>query len=120
MKAPKLFPNSAVVLTIEGMGDSCMLNMYDTTRWPVRGETQRDETSPANPTQVRLYDDLGNLVSEASVWTDKYLKRFNLHFVNVTNSSVDFKSKTQHIDAKLRATNAFDRDAIHELIDYDS
>jgi hypothetical protein len=69
---------------------------------------------------LRFFDTDGNIVHETVGLFGstpppfmEFLNNFGLTFIGVTESSVDFESKTQFISAKMRAVNLDSHEALH-------
>jgi hypothetical protein len=64
---------------------------------------------------LRFFDSNGKMVYESFPMSNSkdLLSNFGLAFIGVTESTVDFESKTQRITAKMRAINLDTHEALH-------
>jgi hypothetical protein len=112
MKAlPKLMKNSALTIYIvsEEMPDFTV-TIIGSTSWP---SVARLDTATQN---LRFFDCHGNMIHESPGTFRLFhdvLPNFGLVFIGVTESTVDFKTKSQTIVAKMRAINLDDHENLH-------
>jgi hypothetical protein len=113
MKAlPKLMKNSVIFIQIvsEEMPDM-VVTINGSTSWP--NIARRDDTTQT----LRFFDKDGLLIHEEPIMivglSRDLLANFGLAFIGVTESNVDFKTKTQTISAKMRAVNLDTHEALH-------
>jgi hypothetical protein len=101
---PKLMKNGSSVLTIQIVSEEMpefSITLVGATSWPVSARIQEKQ-------MLRFFDLDGNVVHEIytpSVSRRELLPNFALAFMGVVESSVDFKTKSQSLVAKMRAVN---------------
>jgi hypothetical protein len=110
MKAlPKLMKNSSLSIQIvsEEMPEM-HIQLSGSTSWPnIARFDSRTNT-------LRFFNAQGTQIHEhAYSGRLNILHNFGLAFIGVTESTVDFASKTQHIAAKMRAVNLDTHEALH-------
>ena len=115
MKAlPKLMKNSVLAIQIvsEEMPEFS-ISIVEATSWP-----NIARLDPATKT-LRFFDNEGIQIHEISAYTanlprfSQFLPNFGLAFIGVTESSVDFQTKSQRLVAKMRAINLDSHEALH-------
>jgi hypothetical protein len=106
---PKLMKNSS--LSIEVVSEEMPefhISLSGATSWP---SVARYDSKTRT---LRFLDAKGLLIHEYTYSGNvDLLSNFGLIFIGVTESTVDFESKTQHIAAKMRAINLDAQEHVH-------
>jgi hypothetical protein len=110
MKAlPKLMKNS--VLSIEIVSEEMpgfTICISGSTTWPSTARLDKQAKT------LRLFDYEGKIIHEGPMWfSGDVLPYFGLVFIGVTESRVDFKTKSQTLVAKMRAINLDAHENLH-------
>ena len=103
MKAPKLMAHNSLTLTVlpEDGQEMSRFNvvLHDATEWPTHGSFDKETAA------LRLFDSAGNeLCKTGASMLEPCLDEFQIHFVKVTDSRVNLKTKSQSISAILRSS----------------
>ena len=111
MKAlPKLMKNGNSVVTIEIVSEempTVSIQMHGATSWPSIGRLDPQDRV------LRFFDLEGATVHEEPSVSNDLLPNFALIFMGVTESTVDFKTKSQFIAAKMRAIDLDTHENVH-------
>jgi hypothetical protein len=103
MKAlPKLMKNAVVTIDIIFEEKPFLtICMHDSTTWPSIGRYDEHDKL------FHFFDCEGKAIHEMPAFISKkqFMPNFGLVFIGVTESRVDFQTKTQTLVAKMRAIN---------------
>jgi hypothetical protein len=106
---PKLMKNSSVSITVvsEEMPEF-LIQLVNSPSWPSLARYDSDTHV------LRLLDAKGATIGEHT-YSGKLglLPNFGLAFIGVTESTVDFESRSQFIAAKMRAINLDSQEHVH-------